>query len=466
MTDSDIRAGLQALAERAGPPSMHGDDLATLVVREERSRRRRHRRVLAVAAAVALVATAVPLALHRADDRPEVTTPVLRSADIYGVPTRGSLADDAAFVEAARRQSWTASWTDDDRLPDPPVETRRVVFAGVIGNRSMALVVGENTAVNRAGDDDASSPLAAAWFVGAGTDMELYSTPRGIDEDSPIGLVGPGGNLVVVAAPGDEVEVSERPEIDADGEVSRVYRPVETADGIAVHVLDRPTSGEATSVPMWLASSFRVLRDGVHVRDAVPDTAASQVTRSIGLRMGSTRDVGHLPGVVAQDVATSTLVQLGLTDLDAEVEITTQWAGSAPGPEGTTVALVTVTVPSGAVVVAADVQLHLPGGGYIGSQCGLAIRPAGAAADDRVYAVSCPEPESGDLGSLVVVAPQEVASVRVYGAAGKFLHEYPADDGVVAVVPPPGAAEVEAVTDSGVLLGRTAFLGQTSLLAD
>jgi hypothetical protein len=34
---------------------------------------------------------------------------------------------------------------------------------------------------------------------------------------------------------------------------------------------------------------------------------------------------------------------------------------------------------------------------------------------------------------------------------------------VVAVAPPPGAAEVVGVTGSGVILGRTAFLGQTDL---
>jgi hypothetical protein len=179
--------------------------------------------------------------------------------------------------------------------------------------------------------------------------------------------------------------------------------------------------------------------------------------------MGSTRTMKHVAATVAQDVALNTLMNVGLTDLDDDVTVTTQWAGPAPGPPGTTFALVTVTVPSGAVVVAADVRLNLDAGGTIGTQCGFEARPAGAPAEERVYAAICPEPDSGDLGSLVVVAPQDVAAVRVYGSAGNFLGEYPAEDGVVAVAPPPGAAEVVGVTGSGVILGRTAFLGQTDL---
>jgi hypothetical protein len=460
-TDSDIRSGLQALAERAGPPSLDGDDLARLVVREEISRRRRQRGLVAVAAAVVAIVTAVPLAVDRSSAPPDVAAPVLRPADIYGVPTRGSLAGDAEFVEAARQASWQPEWTDDD-LPDPPVETRRVVFAGIVGDRSVALVVGENTAADPAGDPDQASPLAAAWFMGGAEDLQVYATPWGIAEDSPIGLVTLDGALVVVGAPGDAVEVSERPEIAADGTVSRSYAPVETDDGVAVHEFDR--SG-VTSVPRWLAVSFRVLRDGALVVTSAPDRPSTEVTAAVGLRMTATREPGAHADV-AEHVARNVLTRLGITDLTPDVEITTQWAGPVPGANRTSAALVTVTVPSGAVVVAAGVQVSAPDGGFAASDCAFDVRPAGTPAEDRVYAASCPALSTTGPGSLVVVGPARMASVRVHHTNGAVVSEYPAEDGVAVVDEPRGVVSVEALTGSGVSYGRSTVLGVVDVLAD
>jgi hypothetical protein len=463
-TDSDIRAGLHALAERAGPPSLDGDDLAGLVVREERSRRRRHLGVVAAAVAVAVVATAVPFALNR-DPAPrgQVTTPVLRSADVYGLPTRGSLADDEQFVEAVRRAPWRVPSIEG--VPDAPLETRRVVFAGEVGGERLALVVGENTESYPDGDAASASELAAAWFVGTAGGMELYGVPHGIREDVPTGLVAPGGELVVVAVPGDDVEVSERPEVDADGSRSRVFSPVETsADGIAVHPLERPSSGKATSVPLWNAVSYRVTRDGALVVRATPDRTLSEAIPDIALRMEATRPISEGAAGVARELAIGILTLLGRTDLDTDVAV--QWAGPLPGAQPATAAVVTVTLPNGALVVAADVRVDDPNGGYVGTSCGVEARPAGAPAEDRIYATACPSPTGFPETTLVVVAPLTVASVRVYDADGDVVSEHPATDGVVTVPLPPGAAVVEGLTAGGVSLGRSDLLAQVDLLGN
>jgi hypothetical protein len=461
-TDSDIRAGLHALAERAGAPSLDGDDLADLVVAEETSRRRRTRGLLAVVAAVVVVVTAVPFVLTHGEDRSDVTTPVLRSADIYGVPTRGSLADDAGFVEAARQQTWSVQ--DLTRgLPGPPVDSHRVVFAGEVGGRSLALVVGESTPLDRGGEPPSDPSLSAAWFVGTAHGIEPYGRPRTIVADEPIGLVGPGGNLVVVAAPGDQVEVSERPEIAADGSRTRRYEATPTRDGIAVHGLERPTSDKRSAVPLWQASSFRVLRDGALVHRTMPDAPIAQDTTAIGLRMRSARLVEDT--LDGQDLAIGLLVQLGRTDWEADAVL--QWAGPVAGVPRSTAAVVTVTVPSGAVVVGANLQVDSPSGGYIATSCGTEARPAGAPAEDRIYAAACPPLGGTDAdGTIVVVAPQQVTTVRVYDERGTFLTELPAADGVVTAPLPRHAFEVEALTGSGVSLGRSSLLAQVNLLGN
>ena len=60
---------------------------------------------------------------------------------------------------------------------------------------------------------------------------------------------------------------------------------------------------------------------------------------------------------------------------------------------------------------------------------------------------------------LLVTAPPDAAAVRVYGEDGRFLAEHELQGGGLVVPMPVGTRAVEAVTRTGVLLGRTPLLG-------
>jgi hypothetical protein len=145
--------------------------------------------------------------------------------------------------------------------------------------------------------------------------------------------------------------------------------------------------------------------------------------------------------------------------------------GDVPARGPGQAAVVTVTLPNGAVAV--DGQWRLPPeapGPVQGSDCGRTILPAGPAADRRVYALVC-EVVDGTTGAhmqtaLVVVAPRGVVLVRTYDAGGGFLSEHPARDGVAVSRLPTGAQLVEAVTGGGVSLGRTEILGDTTIFGN
>jgi hypothetical protein len=152
------------------------------------------------------------------------------------------------------------------------------------------------------------------------------------------------------------------------------------------------------------------------------------------------------------------------------IEVTAQWTGGVPEPGSRgQAAVVTVTVPSGAVVVTAEWLLPMDESRSLtSSECGRGVLPAGAPASRRVYAVSCDVAEGTRpmSSSLVVVAPPEVTLVRVYGDDYTLLGEHPTADGVLVVPLPLGTEKVEAVTAEGVSLGRVELLGHTADLGD
>lgn len=416
------------------------------------------------AAPVTGAATAVPSA------RPAVAAPT----DYLGGPTRGSLAGDRDFVEGVKALPWAddppvraADGTVLYYLPDPPVEARTVVFAGDVPGGRWALVAGypSSEAAEEAGvppDVVPHDQLVATWFTGppgaAPDQMTLASGPNGVASDWPVALTDPrNGVLVVVAAPGDTVEVSPRPLIDADGRTSREWRPVDTVDGIAVTRVSPFPRGQDGS------TSYRVMREGrLEARDmpwSVVDEGLLAQPVPIAYPRGRPDPLGEQ---AAQFAAGSVLGELGLSA--PQVTVTAQWVGSVPIGEVEQAAVVTVTLPSGAVVVAAQWLAPAgPDGAHIGAFCGQAVLPAGPPAERRVQAVAC-ETVDHTTGApmstnLVVVGPPEVALVRTYDGDRVFLSEHSAQEGVVVVPMPLGTETVEAVTSGGVTLGRVELLG-------
>jgi hypothetical protein len=379
-------------------------------------------------------------------------------------PPRGSLAGDVSFVDAVRRLSWTdapaAGRDGGPSRPEPPLETRWVVFAGDVAGGRWALVV----STLRTGPGPAGSGiLLARWFggpEGATPDRLITTTvPAGVPDGGPTGIFDQStGTLVVVAAPGDVIEVSARPAIGPDGEPFRAYRPVESRDGVAVVPL-RGTSGAAVS--------FRAVRNGEAQARTTPWTVGDPGS-ALPLDVADPRGTPSATAAAAVDrTARRILAALGL--LPRDVEVTALWTGNVPGPGPATgeAVLVAVTLRSGAVLVDGEweVQVDSPSGDYVqGGDCGLDVLPAGPPAEERVHAMACevvdPRGHAPLRSFLVVVTPPQVALVRIYDGGSGYLTEWAPVDGVVVTPLPRGTATVEAVTAGGISLGRTDLLGR------
>ncbi|MCW2579581.1 MAG: hypothetical protein JWR82_1182 [Blastococcus sp.] len=406
----------------------------------------------------------------------------IASSGLLDRPTRGSLASDIAFVDGVRALPWGDGQQEvfpDGRVPggppEPPPDQRTVVFAGDVPGGRWAVVVGPidfGAGPGALPGVPGGPDLAAAVFTGPrGAAPEQMTIAGGVNlvpaNWTPALLDPTTGTLLVVATPGEQVEVSEGPEIAADGSGSRDYRQVETTDGIAVVRL--PTRGHSD----W-ASTLRVVRQGrpqsVQFPWPVsePDSAVPDI--SIGFPRGEPSPTGR---EAAAWTAEQVLAEVGLPS--TEVEVVAQWVGPMPGSGPWEVAVVTVTLPSGALVVSA--QLRGPDdtgdpsmGSSMGGICGRAVLPAGPPASRRVYALPCDvvDVEKGEpLGSnLVVVAPRNVALVRTYDSNRAFLSEHPAVDGVVVVPLSPDTDTVEGLTPGGITSGRVELIGYAESFGD
>jgi hypothetical protein len=277
----------------------------------------------------------------------------------------------------------------------------------------------------------------------------------------PLGLLDQRtGTLVVVAAPGDVVEVSERPEIAQDGSVHRAFREVETVDGIAVARL-RPSD-----VAVSAAAVYAVRRGDRIVAHAVPTAIGNRPGSPLPAALTEGRPTPASAAPVVAWTAERLLAPLGLAR--HELRVTVLWAGDlpGPGPEAGSAAVVAATLPSGAVVVDGEWLLAVDSasGDYLqGGDCGLDVLPAGPPVHRQVHALACEvvDPTTGTTfvrTVLLVVAPQQVTSVRLYDNASRFLAEFPTVDGITIAPMPRLTATVEAVTAAGVSLGRTELM--------
>ncbi len=478
--EDELRSGLRTLADRSGPPSTDGPTLARRVLRDSADRRRTRRNVAVGLSCAALLGTAVPFVLDRTPPAAVSASAGATAGDSDGAvtatgivdqPTRGSLSGDTGFVVGVRELPWPDPGPGGGAVVPgpsaPPPEARTVVFAGDVPGGRWALVVGRPTNATEVGSRP-SGDLLAVWFTGpsgaAPGGLTLAGGPSSIPSDWPAALSDPRtGTLVVVTAPGDVVEVSERPEIASDGSTSRTYRKTRTEDGVAVTRL-RPSELSSSG-----GVSFRVHRGDRTVArtspwSVTPGTPPSPVP--IDYPRGQPSALG---ATAAEYAAERVLVEVGLPLED--VDVTAQWVGNVPSTGAGAAAVVTVTLPSGAVVV--DAQWLVPwrpDGSLVGDDCGRAVQPAGPPADRRVYALACEVVEATTGApmrtSLVVVAPRDVVLVRAYDEDRTFLSEHPSADGTVVVPLPLGTETVEAVTAGGVSLGRVELLGHSADFGD
>jgi hypothetical protein len=475
MNTDVLRAELYRLAEDAAEPAV---DLADVVLDRRRAARRHRAAMAAAVLATLLVVGLVPVLLGGRGER--TAGP---GSDQWVGATRGSLADDAEFVEGLRRLPWDyqqwrspdglAMTTDPQPRPAPdwepvvtdlaaeyPVDRREVVFAGDVPGARWALVVLTTTEV----------AYTAAWFAGprgaTPDQMRISGMPQSIRSDTPmahVDVADPDRPLVVVASPGDEILLSERAVLEADGTLTRSYAALPDDDGDGVVVMSLSSSTRFGS-----GASVRVGRAGETVWHSAPSSAGVPA----GIDLDNPRDwpIGMQsrgpgswdPGYDFLNEALRTALSpigLELDDLAAPelVALYQGWGldSSAPAGSGPLVSMYSIRLPSGARVLVGG-WTDAPGDTTtdgIRPPQGVTFvdsRPAGTDVATDLVAIDL-QVEGGH--ALVVTGPEAAATAAIHGAGGAVLGTVPLVLGAGSVPFPAGAVEVQARAADGSLVG-------------
>ena len=448
------------------------------------SRSRRRVAVLSAGLAVLVIGVGIPtgLSLIEPADNSVAAPPSpesIPSADIYGGPTRGSLADDAEFVEAVRQLPWTV---DGSPLPtEPPVESRRVVFVGDVPQARWALVIGEATVLTQptgqapesqapesvstestptsqpAPTGEAVTGLLGTWFVGvAGADPAQMRLVKDfpISPDLPASMFNPTtGTFVVVAAPGDLIEVSARPEVAADGTVSRSYLDAGTSDGVAVTTVRPEPFGRAGT-----ATQYRVSRSGMVLDEQGPlgiddSELADGPQIEIDYLRPSSDPLNPEESAFVQGMAAGILAEYGLGPEEATVQVPYAGPITSLVTAAARLTVVTVTFPSGAVLTRAQwVGDSSPTVDACGAWEGN-MSPSGEPAERRILALRCDLNIQSEEPSLIVLAPAGLAeTMAVSDDATELLRLELDSKGVGIVAFPDGATSVTIFAADGTMV--------------
>ncbi len=440
-SDADLAA--QLLPAVPGPaPWQHTDRTAA---REATRRHLVRRRIAAVAAGAAVAACALVAAVlawpggtpseaaRGAADRGPAGVP---SAPVLVEPTRGSLADDAAFLTRVRSVDWATDAA-------PPVDEREVVLATDTPSGRVVLVAGR---VGR--------QVRGAWLTGpAGApadELVPYLSER-MSRTEPAGVLvsdGSSATLVVVAAPGDSIDVSPRLEIASDGTATRAYTASSADEGVAVVPVDDVAAG--------LAAGFRVRRDGAIVhRDAFarPDDVRVPAP-ALALEPARPVELRPEPGVVGEAVARAS-VPLGVDPATLEPELLWSAALTRTGGLGT-VAVVTGRVPRGGRLVTTLGYLGTAGTGRP-IPCGTRTLADDGPVAELTAAAVCSVSDGNDYEAdrtwLVVTAPERAVRAEVLDDRGTVLDTVDLVSGGSVSRTPDGAAAVRTLDAAGRPLG-------------
>ncbi|RFU21585.1 SigE family RNA polymerase sigma factor [Geodermatophilus marinus] len=450
--------GRAAAGPRAGPARWRLSDEAAVADLLRRRRRTRRWRVGVAGAAVAALAVGALLVAPGRGTPPGPpagataaapagpSAPPDPSVPVLAGPTRGSLAGDAAFLAAVREAGWGA------RVAPSP-DRRTVVYAGDTPHGRAALLVGRV-------DDD----LRGVWLTGPpGADpaeLAPFQPPAlGPGRPAPLLLGGPGpASLVVVAAPGDAVEVSDRLQVGPRGTVGRTYRPVADAAGVAVVPVTTTAGGTGVSVRVT-RDGREVWRSGVGGPRELPPPEAPDLEP---LRPGGTPPADRVLAQALREIA----VPLGV---EPEVlEPVLLWAGRFPLDEVPGTAVVVVgRSPGGGLVVTTWAAQVGPAGAGRAVPCGVQTPPGTTEVSRLVVARVCdlsePEREPSPAGRwLVVTAPDAAASMAVLDRRGAVLGTAPLEGGSAALPLPEGARTVRTRDATGAALAEVAVAAAPS----
>jgi hypothetical protein len=409
------------------------------VIDRRRTQRRHRAAALGAAACALLVAVLVPtVGQHWLTGRapaspagsPTVATPTATAATTSGplqrwpdLP-RGSLAGDSAFLQAAQNLGWP------NGRPSPPVASRTVVFAGDEGGVRWVLVAGP-----------VDGQLTGQWFAGpagAAPDTLAGETQEDLQGGLPLGhthLDATGASLLVLTAPGNDVQVSPGVLVDADGKVHRDYASVPVHDGVAVVHETGAYAGSAVR--------FRVLHGGVLAGHGPSDTAVT-IPRDLADAARQTPrrpSTGSAPATAVANALQQVLAETGLSP--ADVHPVLLWTGPIPlqGGASAQAVVLALTMPSGAVVTTTgfDSSAAKPASGT----CGSAVHPAGTSLDSLVVVASCDTTMlTGGEATFVVSAPSAASGISLRGGDGSTISEHALVDGGGAVSDPGSVASV------------------------
>jgi hypothetical protein len=317
-----------------------------------------------------------------------------------------------------------------------------VVFAGDTPQGRVALVVGT-----------VLEDFRGVWLtgpVGAPAADLVPHLPRQLGEQRPLTLLvgGPGdASLVVVAAPGDGIAVSDRLMTGPRGTVGRTYDDVPAPDGVAVLPVHTTTLGPALSV--------RVTREGRPVYRSAADWLGEPPARPAPLP--------PMPPLrTAAGAADPQVVERALADLALPLGVEPErlqpqvlWSAELDHGRGAgSVVVLVAHSPGGALVVTT-----WAGGGSGAASCGTQTPPETTDVDTLTIARVCDVALAG-LGQtddrwLVVSAPSDAASAELLDARGRVLGPLALTDGGAVVRVPDGARTVRTLDAAGQPLRET-----------
>lgn len=372
-------------------------DLLPRAFARRRARRRRLAVGTAVVAACAAVVVAVVPAVTGAGPSPSMGVAAPGDPELLQAPSRGSLADDAAFLAAIADAPW------EHAAP----ERRHVAFAGDVPGGRWALVLGER-----------QGAVVGQWFTGpAGAAVDQLLPDNygpAVSDGSTFTRVeptSPAATFVVVAPPGQTVEISPRAVVAADGTVTRSYTAASPGNGVAVGQLDSMTRGGTAS-----GARYRLVSSGT--------VGASTALYANG--GGRSFDPPQLTAVrpgssaASPEAVDQALAQVGgPTGLeDDELSAQLLWAGPVTNDGQTAdVAVLAAELPSGAVAVStAWAQINGDGSGSAAA-CGTQLFPAGTPVEGITAIADCAG-MPGTTSSAYVIAPDSDQTLTLTGPGG------------------------------------------------
>jgi hypothetical protein len=401
--------------------------------------------VLAAAVALVLVFLAVRLTSSSSPmpdhdrDRVAPTPQRTHPTEYFDMATRGTLADDAA---------WVSGVASSPAVADLPPE-RHVTLATDAPEERIAFVLGRDT-----------DQVVAAWLVGPSgatpEQMALATAPFAVSGWDPVALwdVPPaqwtGGLLVVVGHPGDEISFLLGRSVTAGGEVERAANRLPVTDGIAVAPVGPPPAPSGTLV--LVDSPGNGWRTSPVLSDRARLIAEAPVRPADPRQLGGTVDPDRLQSVLRDMVAAYGIPAARISPM--------LLATGPVGGAGDQAVLVGATLPSGATVAWLGVAGSGPGDPVI-RVVRTVPAPAGTALLDRVIAVPAGwavsrlplPPGSGPPGWLVVSGPRAGTTAEALDADGDLLASFPLVAGAGVGAVPPGTAGIRVLDDTDRDLG-------------